>query len=68
MAKPTPFDLPTSEEVATFSTHPAFANYQIKESDGTISLHLPLRQKALLSSIAAYSTQTEITITLFPLN
>ena len=68
VARPTPFDLPTSEDVATFSTHPDFANYQIKESDGAISLHLPLRQKALLSSIAAYSTQTEITITLFPLN
>lgn len=68
LTMPTAFDLPTSEDVATFSTHPAFANYQIKESDGTISLHLPLRQKTLLSSIAAYSTQTEITITLFPLN
>ena len=68
VARPTPFDLPTSEDVATFSTHPAFANYQIKESDGTISLHLPLRQKTLLSSIAAHGTQTELTITLFPLN
>lgn len=66
--KPTAFDLPTQADVASFATHPAFANYQIKESDGTISLHLPLRQKVLLSSIAAYSTQTEITITLFPLN
>ena len=68
LTMPTAFDLPTSEDVATFSTHPAFANYQIKESDGTISLHLPLRQKTLLSSIAAHGTQTELTITLFPLN
>ena len=68
LTMPTAFDLPTSEDVATFSTHPSFANYQIKESDGTISLHLPLRQKTLLSSIAAHGTQTELTITLFPLN
>jgi hypothetical protein len=67
IAKPTAFDLPTEADVAKFSTHPAFKDYKIEESDGTFRLHLPLRQKALLSSIAASGTQSELIFTLFPL-
>ena len=68
IAKPTAFDLPTEADVAKFSTHPAFKDYKIEASDGTFRLHLPLRQKALLSSIAASSVQKELTLILFPLS
>jgi hypothetical protein len=67
IAKSTAFDLPTEADIASFSTHPAFKDYKIEESDGTFRLHLPLRQKALLSSITASGVQKEITLVLFPL-
>ncbi len=67
IAKPTVFDLPLEKDVAGFATHPAFANYKIEECDGTIRLHLPLHQKALLSSLSARGTENELVLTLFPL-
>jgi hypothetical protein len=67
IAKSTTFDLPTEADIASFATHPAFKDYKIEESDGTFRIHLPLRQKALLSSITASGTQSELIFTLFPL-
>ena len=67
IAKSTAFDLPTEADIASFATHPAFKDYKIEESDGTFRLHLPLRQKAHLSSIVASGTQSELIFTLFPL-
>ena len=67
IAKPTAFDLPTEADIASFATHPAFKDYKIEESDGTLRLHVPLRQKATLSSITARGAQKEITFVFFPL-
>ncbi len=67
IAKPTAFDIPGESDFASFAKHPAFADYKIEESDGTLRLHLPLRQKAVLSSFPARTAQNEITLTLFPL-
>ncbi len=67
VAKPTVFDVPTEADLAVFAAHPIFADYKIEESDGTIRLHIPLRQKTTLSSISAHRTEKEITLVLFPL-
>lgn len=63
--KPTAFDLPSRADVASFATHPAFSNYRIEEIDGTIRMHIPLRQKAMLSSILSRDAARELTVTLF---
>ena len=67
VTKYTPFDLPTEADVASFATHLAFKDYKIEESDGTFRLHIPLKQKAVLSSVPTYGAQKEITILLFPI-
>jgi hypothetical protein len=67
VAKPTAFDLPTLQDVAPFATHPPFADYKTEEADGMIRLHIPIKQKALLSSITARGEEKEITVVLFPL-
>ena len=67
IAKPTVFDLPAKQEMASFATHPAFENYQITEEDGTVRLHIPLKQKAVLSSVGVRGTEKEIVLVLFPL-
>ncbi len=66
IAKPTAFDLPSSADVASFAKHPIFKDYIIDENDGAISLHIPLRQKALLSSVSMLATGKELMLTLFP--
>ena len=66
IAKPTAFDLPSSADVASFAKHPIFKDYIISENDGVISLHIPLRQKALLSSVSMLAPGKELTLTLFP--
>lgn len=65
---PAAFDIPSNSEISSFASHPAFADFKTEESEGTLRLHLSLRQKALLSSITARGTEKEIIITLFPLN
>ena len=67
ITKPTQYDVPTASDFASFATHPAFKNYQIEEENGSLCLHLPLHQKALLSSITSRTAQNEIVLTLFPL-
>ena len=64
--KATAFDLPSQTDLASFLSHPAFAGYRITEEDGTVRLHIPLKQKALLSSISARGAQKEMTVILFP--
>ena len=66
-ARPTPFDLPNKADFASFATHPAFANYRIEETDGELRIHLPIKQKAFLSSVPACGREQELTLTLFPL-
>ena len=66
-ARPTPFDLPNKADFTSFVTHPAFANYRINETDGELRIHLPIKQKAFLSSVPACGREQELTITLFPL-
>ena len=66
MTKITTFDLPAKHEMESFAKHPAFASYQITEEDGTVCLHIPLKQKALLSSIWARGALEEMTVVLFP--
>ena len=66
ITKPTVFDLPSQTDIENFAKHPAFASYQITEKDGTVRLHIPLKQKALLSSISACGAQNEMTVVLFP--
>lgn len=61
------FDYPTEAAIAEFAAHPAFQNHRIEESDGTFRIHIPLKQKAVLSSVLSRGTQREITIILFPL-
>lgn len=68
ISKPTAYDLPTQGDIASFANHPAFENYKIEETDGTIRLHLPIKQKALLSSVAVHGREQEITLTLFPVS
>ena len=66
ITKTTPFDVPKQTDVANFITHPAFANYRIEEADGAIRMHLPVKQKAVLSSVSVRGREQEITRTLFP--
>lgn len=65
VAKPTALDLPSKADIASFATHPLFHDYKIEETDGTLCLHIPLRQKALLSSVPTHNADKELTITLF---
>ena len=66
ITKPTLFDIPNQTDVVGFAAHPAFANYRIEEADGAIRMHLPIKQKMLLSSVSARGREQEITLTLFP--
>ena len=66
LTKPSMFDLPTRADVADFATHPAFADYRIEETDGTVRMHLPIKQKSFLSSLSAQGGEQEIILTLFP--
>ena len=67
IAKPTEFDLPSNADFASFATHPAFCDYKTEETNGSIRLHIPLKSKALLFSVAARGAEKELTLTLFPL-
>ncbi len=64
--KPTPFDLPTVDALASYATHPAFAAYQTEESEGVVRLRIPLPQKVTVSSIKGQRAEKEITLVLFP--
>ncbi len=66
ITKPTPFDLPTHADVASFANHPAFADYKTEEENGRFRMHLPLKRKALLSSFSACGRESEIILTIFP--
>ncbi len=66
IAKPTAFDLPSASDVASFVTHPVFKKYRTEEENGVIRLHIPLRQKAVLSSIGVRGTEKEILLEIFP--
>ena len=66
ITKPTAHDLPSQSDMASFAGNSAFARYQITEKDGTVRLHIPLKQKAILSSISACGAQNEMTVVLFP--
>lgn len=65
VANSTAFDLPSQADVAGFATHPAFVNYRVEEIDGTIRMHIPLQQKAMLSSVLSREVARELTVTLF---
>ena len=67
IAKPTAFDVPQESVLAPFVNHPAFADYKAEETNGGICLHLPIRQKALLSSLSSLIGERELVLTLFPL-
>jgi len=67
ISKSTAHDLPPKSDIATFATHPAFEGYKIEETDGAIRLHLPIKQKELLSSVLSRGREQEITLTLFPI-
>ena len=67
VSKATPFDLPTQSDIAHFNTHPVFRNYKTEETNNGICLHIPLKQKALLSSITVRGVEKEITLIIFPL-
>ena len=67
ISKSTAHDLPPKSDIVTFATHPAFEGYKIEETDGAIQLHLPIKQKALLSSVLSRGREQEITLTLFPI-
>ena len=66
LTKPSMFDLPTRSDVADFATHPAFADYRIEETDGTVCMHLPIKQKSFLSSVSVRGGEHEIILTIFP--
>ena len=66
ITKTTPFGIPNQADVAGFATHPAFSDYRIEEVDGAIRMHLPVKQKAVLSSVSVRGREQEITLTLFP--
>ena len=51
----------------SFNTHPAFQSCQTNESDDAIHVHIPLRQKATLSSFAPFGYESEMVLTIFPL-
>ena len=61
------FDIPTASDIASFAEHPAFQGYTIEETDEAFRLHIPLRQKVLLSSFSSRGVESEIILTLFPL-
>ena len=65
--KPSAFDIPLHTDVASFASHPAFADCRIEEADGTLRLHIPIKQKARLSSVGLCGMQEELVLTLFPL-
>ena len=67
ITKATAFDVPTPTDVVGFATHPAFLKYRIEDADGAIRMHLPIRQKMLLSSVSARGREQEITLTLLPI-
>ena len=67
VTKPSAFDLPSHAEITKFFSHPAFTDCRIEETDGTLCLHLPIKQKARLSSVCLCGTQNELVLTLFPL-
>ena len=67
VARPTAFDLPSPLAMANYAEHPHFHNYKIEEADGAIRLHIPLFQKAMLSSFGAQKAQKEIILNLFPI-
>ena len=67
VTKPSVFDLPLHADIASFASHPAFGDCRIEESDGTLRLHLPIKQKARLSSAYLCGPQNELVLTLFPL-
>ena len=56
-----------TQEAAPFKSHPAFKNYQTEESDTVRHIHIPLRQKATLSSCVGIGGESEIILSLFPL-
>ena len=66
LAKDNAFDLPNAADIENFASHPVFQKYKIEETNGTFSLHIPLRQKVLLSSLYSRGLENEIIITLFP--
>ena len=66
ITKTTLFDVPKQTDTAGFATHPAFSDYRIEEVDGAIRMHLPVKQKAFLSSVSMRGREQEITLTLFP--
>lgn len=68
IAKTDAFSLPSPTAFANFITHPVFANYRIEESDGSLRLHIPLNQKAILSSFSARRSRNEMVVLLFPIN
>ena len=67
LTKPTAFDLPTKADIMAFAAHPAFANYRIEQIDGAVQMRIPVRQKAMFSSVAVRSAKKELLVTLFPL-
>ena len=67
LAKPSAFDLPSPSIMANFAEHPCFRNYKTEEKDGAIRLHIPLFQKAMLSSFGVQKAQKEIILNLFPI-
>ena len=62
-----PFDVSSQTDVAVFATHPAFADYRIEDVDRTIRMHLPIKQKVLLSSLSTPKSERELVLMLFPL-
>lgn len=66
-ANATAFDFPSPAAMASFAEHPYFKKYKIEEVDSAIRLHIPLFQKAILSSFGAHKTQKEIILNLFPI-
>lgn len=67
VARPTEFDLPSPLAMANFAEYPHFHNYKIEEADVAIRLHIPLPQKAMLSSFGTSRVQKEIILNLFPI-
>ena len=66
-ANATAFDLPSPAAMASFAEHPCFQKYKIEEVDSAIRLHIPLFQKALLSSFGAHKAQKKIILNFFPI-
>ena len=66
--RPTAFDLPTRSDIACFANHPAFADYKTEESDNSVCMHFPIKQKTHLSAYTTLGREQEITLTLFLLS